>query len=61
MTFEIVLVFRLCLPERGGRRNLSYDLPWPDSRGVDIGDRFVSDLFLCFAGVEDMDDSEPVI
>jgi len=53
MTFEIVLVFRLGLPKRGGRRNLSYDLPWPDSRGVDIGDRFVSDLFLCFAGVKD--------
>ena len=33
------------LAKRGGRRNLSYDLPWPDSRGVDIGDRFVSDLF----------------
>src|ERR687898_271093 len=39
VAFEIVLVFRLGLPEFAGGRDLRHNAAWPQAGGVDIVDR----------------------
>src|SRR5262249_57285272 len=52
VALEVVLVFGLGLPEGAGLADLGRDLGAPEARGV--GDRFLSDLALLVAGVEDL-------
>src|SRR5215475_4033136 len=51
VALEVVLVFGLGLPEGTGLADLGRDLGTPKARGV--GDRFLGDLALLVAGVED--------
>ena len=46
IALEVVLMLGLGLPERAGRRNLGHDLPGPDARSLDVGDRVLRDAAL---------------
>src|SRR5690349_119319 len=50
---QVVLVLLLGLPERTRRRHLRDDLPRPQTRRVDVGDRVLGDALLLLARVED--------
>src|SRR5215211_3983862 len=53
VTLEVVLVLGLCFPERPRRRHLGHDLPRPEARSLDIGDRLLGDGALLVVDVED--------
>src|SRR5215212_5937638 len=50
---EVVLVLGLGFPERPRGRRLRDDLPGPETRRFDIGDRVLGDAALFFVEVED--------
>ena len=50
---EVVLMLGLGLPERAGRRDLGHDLPGPDARRLDVGDRVLRDAALLVVDVVD--------
>src|SRR5262249_5845508 len=51
--FQVILVLGLSRPERTSRRNLSYDLTWPQPRGLHVGDCSFGDALLFGAGIKD--------
>ena len=53
IVLEVVLVLGLGLPERSGRRNLGDHLAWPQTGGVDVGDRVLGDAPLLVIDMED--------
>src|SRR5580704_9454770 len=53
VALQVVLVLRLGLPERAGRRYLGDHLARPQAGGVDVGDRVLGGLLLRVAEVED--------
>src|SRR4029453_4657426 len=50
---EVVLMLRLCLPERACRCHLGHDRSWPKTRRLDIGDGVLGDPALLLVRVED--------
>src|SRR5215218_7176301 len=50
---EIVLMLGLSFPERPGRRHLGDDLPGPEARRFNVGDRFVGHPALFLVEIED--------
>jgi hypothetical protein len=53
IAFEIVLVFRLGLPERPGRDDLGDGLAWPEVRSVDVGDGLFGHALLLVVEIVD--------
>src|ERR1051325_178620 len=53
IALQVVLVFRLRLPERTGRSHFGYHFTWPQPRGFDVCDRVFGDAPLLVTGVVD--------
>src|SRR5271165_229805 len=53
ISFQVILMLGLGLPEITGRCNLGHHFSRPKTRGIDIGDGLSSDSLLLLARVED--------